>query len=109
MPRDTTQLRKGALELAILALLDTDESYAVELLERLASMPGLDAGAGTVYPLLSRLAKNGLVTTTWRESTSGPPRKYYRPTPAGRAELRAQAHSWRQLASTLDDLLKGVQ
>lgn len=100
------QLRKGVLELAILALLDSGESYGGELVATLSERPGLEASAGTVYPLLTRLKSAGLVETTWGESPSGPPRKYYQVTAAGRAELAAGAQAWRQLAHALDTLLE---
>jgi PadR family transcriptional regulator PadR len=103
-----SQFRKGVLELAILALLDAGELYGVEIVERLASVPGLAASSGTVYPLLSRLQKSGLVQTRWRESPSGPPRKYYRLSQAGRSDLATMSQSWRAMVGALDDLLEGV-
>lgn len=105
-PTRAAQLRKGVLELAILALLDSTESYGGEIVATLAETPGLEASAGTVYPLLTRLRTAKLVETTWVESPSGPPRKYYSLTPAGRAELAAGAQAWRQLAHALDTLLE---
>ncbi len=101
-----SQFRKGALELAIVALLAEGELYGVEIVDRLREVPGLDAGTGTVYPLLSRLGKSDVVTTEWRESPYGPPRKYYRLTPAGRTELAEMAASWRDLSRGIDHLLK---
>lgn len=103
-----SQFRKGALELAILALLDAGELYGVEIVEGLAARPGLEASAGTVYPLLGRLGKSGVVETTWRESPVGPPRKYYRLSRAGRTELTEMADSWRGLSAALDVLLEEV-
>ena len=100
-----SQFRKGALELAILALLDRGELYGVEIVDRLGELPGLEAGAGTVYPLLSRLKKAGVVDSAWKESPVGPPRKYYRLSKAGRRDLGDMAESWRGLSSTLDALL----
>lgn len=102
-----SQFRKGALELGILALLDRGELYGVEIVDLLGEHSGLEASAGTVYPLLSRLKKAGLVDTSWRESPVGPPRKYYRLSQAGRTELGEMARSWRDLSATLDTLLPG--
>lgn len=102
------QFRKGALELAILALLREGELYGVEIVDRLGELPGLGASGGTVYPLLSRLKKSGVVDTRWRESPVGPPRKYYRLSSAGVVELRAMAASWRGMSSAIDALLEGV-
>ncbi len=100
-----TQLRKGALELAVLAILSDDERYGGEVVDVLASLPGLDAGAGTVYPVLARLNRSKLVETSWRESPYGPPRKYYRLSGAGRAELEHQAAAWRQVVQAMDRVL----
>lgn len=100
-----TQLRKGALELAVLAMLDSRPSYGFELVEGLAALPGLDATKGTIYPLLTRLKNAGLVDTTWQESPKGPPRKYYVLSPAGRAELATQTATWRQVVGAMDSLL----
>ena len=102
-----SQFRKGALELVILALLERGELYGVEIVDRLAERPGLEAGAGTVYPLLSRLKKAGVVDTTWRESPVGPPRKYYRLSSAGRMELEEMTRSWRDIAAAIDAVLTG--
>ena len=75
-PRES-QLRKGALELAVLALIARSEPegvYGGALVESLAARPALAASQGTIYPLLSRLRRQGIVETTWRESPAGPPR-----------------------------------
>ena len=101
-----TQLRKGALELAVLALLAQQPRYGIEIVEDLGSRPGLEASSGTIYPLLTRLKNSGLVNTTWRESPVGPPRKYYRLTGAGRAAHSAQHDAWVAVRDGLDALLK---
>ena len=108
--RDTrvSQFRKGALELVILALLAEGELYGVEIVEQLSAHKGLEASSGTVYPLLSRLKKAGVVETTWKESPVGPPRKYYRLSKAGTRELAEMTASWRDIAATIDALLAGV-
>jgi PadR family transcriptional regulator PadR len=103
-----SQFRRGAVELAILALLDAGELYGVEIVDRLRELPGLEASAGTVYPLLSRLKKAGVVDSVWRESPVGPPRKYYRLSPVGRRDLAEMSRSWRGLSSAIDQLLEGV-
>jgi PadR family transcriptional regulator PadR len=103
-----SQFRKGALELAILALLNAGELYGVEIVDRLGELPGLEASAGTVYPLLSRLKKAGVVDSVWKESPVGPPRKYYRLSKVGRRDLGAMADSWRGLSKAIDALLEGV-
>ncbi|HET7723516.1 MAG TPA: PadR family transcriptional regulator [Propionibacteriaceae bacterium] len=100
------QLRKGVLELAILGLLRARERYGGEIVAELAERPGLDASAGTVYPLLTRLKTSGLVDTRWEESTAGPPRKYYRLSRAGWAALADGTRAWRGLVHALDSLLE---
>lgn len=80
----TTQVRKGLLELSILNALLHKERYAYELVKRLLDVEGLGVGEGTIYPLLSRLRVQGLVSTRLEESSQGPARKYYSLTPEGR-------------------------
>ena len=111
MPRDdrVVQLRKGVLELAILALLERQPRYGGEIVEELRTRPGLETPAGTVYPLLTRLRTSGLVDTAWRESPAGPPRKYYTLTPAGHTAMTDLASSWRELTTALADLLEGAE
>lgn len=103
-----TQLRKGSLELAVLALVAARPRYGVEIVDDLAARPGLEAGGGTIYPLLTRLKNSGLVETIWRESPVGPPRKYYSLTNAGRMQLKAQREAWIRLSTALATLLKEV-
>src|SRR3954467_10218183 len=81
------QMRKGTLQYCVLALLSGEERYGFDLVRGLAEGDGMVTSEGTLYPLLSRLRRDGLVETTWRESTSGPPRRYYRLTEAGRQAL----------------------
>src|SRR5258708_28792538 len=87
------QLKKGALELCVLALLARQESYAYEIASTLAA--GVGMGEGTIYPLMRRMQNDGLVDTRLVESSSGPPRKYYRLTSSGRAAFVAQKREWR--------------
>src|SRR5437764_4680196 len=78
------QLRKGCLELAILASLWPAKLYGLEILERLGQDAGLVLSAGTIYPLLARLKADGLVESEWVEADVVHPRKYYQLTPEGR-------------------------
>lgn len=100
------QLRRGSLELAVLALLRSEPRYGVEIVEALADRPGLEASSGTVYPLLTRLKNAGLVETTWQESPLGPPRKYYTLSAEGRDRLARYREAWQTITSTIADLLK---
>lgn len=100
-----SQLRRGVLEYCVLALLRDGERYAVELVQELGSKEGLVTSEGTLYPLLSRLRRDGVVETTWRESPGGPPRRYYALTPAGRAVLEVFTGEWRRFRETVDGIL----
>ncbi|WP_095202212.1 PadR family transcriptional regulator [Mesorhizobium carmichaelinearum] len=98
-PNDV-QLKKGALELCVLALLAQRESYAYEIASTLAERVGM--GEGTIYPLMRRMQSDGLVATWLVESTSGPPRKYYRLTAAGRTAYEARSREWRSFVDAVD-------
>jgi PadR family transcriptional regulator PadR len=97
------QLRKGVLELCVLALLSQEDSYAYELASRLAKEVGM--GEGTIYPLMRRLQDDGLVRTYLVESPSGPSRKYYKLTPSGRSVFSAQKSEWLDFVSSINRTL----
>ncbi len=80
----TVQMRKGVLDLCILKALSSAEWYGYALVKALVAVPGVGVAEGSIYPLLSRLKRQGLVTTRLEESREGPARKYYSATPAGR-------------------------
>ena len=103
------QLRKGCLELAILAALWSERLYGLEIMRRLASGSGLNVPEGTVYPLLSRLKAEGLLSSEWVEADAGHPRKYYRLTAAGRRRVVGMARFWKSFSASLDDLLAPVR
>ena len=83
----TVQARKGLLDMCILRVLSEREYYGYELVKTLVNVPGLGLTEGTLYPLLSRLRVQGLVTTRLEESSEGPARKYYSLTKEGRRAL----------------------
>jgi PadR family transcriptional regulator PadR len=99
------QLRKGCLELAILAALWNDKLYGLEILRRLESDSDLIVSEGTVYPLLSRLKTLGLVRSEWVESDAGHPRKYYALTAAGKHRALEMAKTWARFSSSMSRLL----
>lgn len=101
-----SELRRGTVAFCVLALLDERERYAVELVTDLAGSEALAASQGTIYPLLSRLRDDGLVATTWQESRSGPPRRYYRLTEEGRLSLEVFRDDWKHFRSAVDQLLQ---
>jgi PadR family transcriptional regulator PadR len=90
------QMRKGILEFCILSIIATGEVYASDILDRL-KLAKLIVVEGTLYPLLTRLKNSGLLSYEWKESTSGPPRKYYQLTPAGEAFLNELRTTWHEL------------
>ena len=101
-----SQLRRGVLEFCVLALLRDGERYSYELVRALGDADGLVTTEGTLYPLLGRLRREGVVDTTWRESPSGPPRRYYRLSPAGRKSLAAFVDEWSRFRASVDAILK---
>lgn len=101
------QLRRGVLEYCVLALLHGSERYGFELVHELAAADGMMTSEGTIYPLLSRLRRDKLVETTWRESPTGPPRRYYRLTRAGEAALRDFTSEWSRFRQAVDTFLEG--
>jgi len=101
------QLKKGVLELCVLALLAQRDSYAYELASRLAQTVGM--GEGTIYPLMRRLQADGLVTTYLVESASGPSRKYYQLTAAGRDAYASQKSEWQDFVTSISKALGEAQ
>jgi PadR family transcriptional regulator PadR len=102
------QMRRGAIEFCVLALLRDGDRYGLDLTRTLAA-DGLVTSEGTIYPLLARLRQDGLVDTTWHESSQGPPRRYYRLTEDGRAALDAFIVQWRHFRDAVDVVLEGDQ
>lgn len=103
------QLRKGCLELAILAALWSDRLYGLEIMRRLAEQSGLVVPEGTVYPLLSRLKNEGLLSSEWVEADAGHPRKYYRLTATGRRRVSEMARFWETFSASLDRLITPIR
>jgi PadR family transcriptional regulator PadR len=101
------QLKKGALELCVLALLSQHDSYAYEISSRLSAAIGM--GEGTIYPLMRRLQADRLVETYLVESQAGPPRKYYRLSAAGRQSFDDQQAAWKSFSGAVDQILGGAQ
>ena len=96
-------IRKGLLEFAVLRVIAAEKLYVAEMLQQLAQTE-FATQEGTLYPLLSRLRREGLVDYEWRESDAGPPRKYYRLTDPGRRALDELAGYWNHLHDTLTRL-----
>jgi PadR family transcriptional regulator PadR len=98
-------IRKGLLEYLILTIVSSGEVYAADILERL-SATDFATQAGTLYPLLSKMRREGLLDYEWRESDAGPPRKYYQLTAEGKTQLRELNAYWKHLNVTIAQLGK---
>jgi PadR family transcriptional regulator PadR len=93
------------LEYCVLALLRHGRQYGFELIRTLSESDGLLVSEGTIYPLLSRLRRDDLVTTSWQESEAGPPRRYYQLTSAGERALADFSDEWARFRDAVDELL----
>ena len=102
-PTRFQELRKGLLEYLLLAIVSKSEVYVAEILERLEPTD-FAAREGTLYPLLSRMRRDGLLDHEWQESAAGPPRKYYRLTPTGRTQLEHFRAYWASLSDLITTL-----
>lgn len=103
-----SQMRKGMLEFCVLLLLDKRDAYASEIIERMKDAR-LIVVEGTLYPLLTRLKNDGLLSYRWEESPSGPPRKYYSLTPLGLTALLQLSEAWEEISATVNHLLQNNQ
>ena len=102
------QIRKGSLDLAILAVLWNERLYGLDILRRLQSA-SLDVAEGTLYPILMRLKNDGLLESTWVEAEAGHPRKYYWLTRAGRQRGRSMVQSWDAFSQSISGLLLPIK
>lgn len=103
----SSQLLKGVLDMCLLALIAEEPSYGYEMVDKLEHR-GLElVSEGSIYPLLSRLQKKGLIEGYFVESTGGPPRKYYRIADKGRQQLEAWEVEWLRLSEGVKAVLNG--
>jgi len=98
-----TAIRKGLLEYLVLKIISARQMYVAEMLERLSTTE-FTTQEGTLYPLLSKLRREGLVDYVWQESDAGPPRKYYTLTAKGRAQLTELNDYWKSINATITKL-----
>ena len=96
-------IRKGLLELVILKIVAANKVYVADMLERLSATQ-FSTQEGTLYPLLSKMRRDGLLDYEWRESDAGPPRKYYELTAKGRTQLAELADYWAAINTTISQL-----
>lgn len=109
MPNESwnEQLRRGGLELAILLVVAPDTRYGLEIIRHLHEFTDLVVTEGTIYPILGRLTRDGLLDAEWQASAAHP-RKYYRLTTQGRERLTAMVGDWRAFASKIDRLIQAA-
>lgn len=100
-----SQLRRGTLQFCVLALLAREPRYAFDLVRELSETGEMVTSEGTIYPLLSRLRRDGLVATSWQESPSGPPRRYYTLTDTGSEALGRFRSDWAGFRDAVDSIL----
>lgn len=105
---DTTQLLKGVLDLAVLAVVDAEDGYGYDVLRRLRTGGLTEVGDASVYGTLRRLYASGALTSYVVPSDEGPHRKYYGITTTGRAQLKQQRDDWDHFSATVTGLLQGV-
>ena len=101
------RLRRGAVEPCVLTVLTSGPAYSHDIVRTLAGVEGMLTSEGTVYPMLSRLRRAGLVQTSWRESPTGPPRRYYELTPQGHHAVAAFAEAWHTFRTGVDRIISG--
>ncbi len=100
----SSQVRKGTLEFILLLFVQKKEYYGYELIEDVKQVLAADLSEGTLYPMLNRLQKEGLITSEWREMGSGVPRKYYTITPIGAQSLDAMKKEWLKISFAIQKL-----
>jgi PadR family transcriptional regulator PadR len=103
LPEKFASIRKGLLEFLILKIVVADKVYAADILERLSETE-FATQEGTLYPLLSKMRRDGLLDYEWQESDAGPPRKYYELTAKGKSQLADLNAYWKQLNATITQL-----
>ncbi|MGY0693416.1 PadR family transcriptional regulator [Virgibacillus sp. FSP13] len=98
------QFKKGILEICVLVLLDKQDRYGYELVQKISDK--IEISEGSMYPLLRRLTKDGYFTTYLQESSEGPSRKYYKLTDQGRDYLHEQMREWKEFSNAVNQLIK---
>ncbi len=102
------QMRKGILEFCVLHVIARGEVYTSDLIQELTQAK-MVVVEGTLYPLLNRLKTAGLLQYSWRESTGGPPRKYYSLTPQGEENLKVLTDAWRETVASVESIIRHSQ
>lgn len=100
------QFKKGVLDMCVLAMLRDKDSYGYDIADSLSGR--IKLADGTVYPILRKLAADGLVSTYLKESQNGPPRKYYHLTPEGQETLAAYIRDWEEFSKVVSGIIGGI-
>lgn len=108
-PKWLAQMRRGSLELCVLAILARGKRYGYDIVQALSNAEGMVIKEGTIYPLLNRLRSDGLVEAEWEASPHGPARKYYTLTPDGTRKLALLRSEWRRFKTGVDRLVEGEE
>ncbi len=103
-----SQVRKGMLDFIILICLANREFYGYELIKRIKDIAEINVSEGTIYPLLNRLKKEGLIISRWVEMESGIPRKYYKITARGENILSGMKEAWKKFSLSIDQLMEEI-
>jgi PadR family transcriptional regulator PadR len=103
-----SQMRKGVLELCILAIVDREETYGYAVVERLGRIPGMEITESTVYPLLARLARDGMLIARVAPSPNGPARRYYRLSATGTRRLAELNNAWTTIVQGVAEVLEAA-
>jgi PadR family transcriptional regulator len=104
-----SQMLRGVLDLCLLAVVVDEPAYGYEMTRRLRERGLSTVGEGSIYPLLGRLEREGLVDTHRAASDGGPPRKYYRASPSGRRALAEGVQAWREVRGEVDSVLATIE
>lgn len=104
----SAQLRKGSLDLAIMASLWKKPLYGLEMLRSLEEGSNLSVAEGTLYPILNRLRVEGLLESEWVDSGTGHPRKYYKLTDDGRRRAKEMSRAWAEFSDKMNAILKSI-
>ncbi len=100
---NVSTLRRGLMEFVVLSVIAKQDAYAADILATLEPTE-FRTQEGTLYPLLSKIRRDGAVEYAWQESANGPPRKYYRLTPQGKEQLEALQQDWKKIIKTISSL-----
>jgi PadR family transcriptional regulator PadR len=102
------QLRKGSLELAILAVLWNSRLYGIDIIRTIREKCGLELAEGTIYPILNRLKADDYLNSEWIEAEKGHPRKYYWLTSKGQDRARALSRAWEHFGKSMDAVCRPI-